>query len=208
MVFEDETSAILSISDYVTEAANGLFLATKYIFALSANDFYSCDIRDVLRVILNNLRKPEMLSVFRLKISDECCAAMNTKEYDFVRELILYSFAVRLPVFQTVCGIDGLSDNQVNSAYDTILLNIDRGVSAYVRGSLEETRRRVKKHKPVAPYRADWFIAYIYDRCGELTAINNRSLFFMGAVDPLFSMFNLRLEQELSQHILSLAVLP
>ncbi len=205
MVFEDETNAILSISDYVTESANCLFVATKYIFALSAADFYNCEARDIFRVVLNNLRSPARLSAFHLSITGDECAAVNTSEYNFVRDLILYSFAVRLPVFQSIGGKSGLSDSQINLIYDTVLLNINSSVGIYVSDSISENRRRLKKYKTIPPYRCEWLKNYIYGHCPSISAVDNRSLFFMGTIDPLLSMFNIQMEQELGKYILSIA---
>ena len=40
MYFEDETSAILNIAEYITTAADSLFKATKYIYALGSERYY------------------------------------------------------------------------------------------------------------------------------------------------------------------------
>lgn len=208
MVFEDETKAILEISDYVTETANGLFLATKYIYALSARDFYSCDIKDVFRIILNNPTKPEKLSCLGLSFSGPDCAAVNTKEYNLIREMILFSFAFRLPVFTDYAGREGLSEAQAVSLYETVLLNADMSAASYVKGSFEETRKRIKKQKPPLPYRTDWLKAYIYGCGGALAEINARNFFFMGTLEPLFSMFSLLFEKELFRLVKALAAPP
>lgn len=206
MVFEDETSAILSISDYITESAACLFVATKHIYALSVDNFYNCEAKDIFRIVLNNLRSPDRLSALRLSTSGEKCAPVNTAQYGFIRELILYSFAVRLPVFQSIGGRAGLSEAQINLIYETVLLNTSEAVGTYITDSFADNTKRIKKNKAIPPYRCEWLKAYIYGHCPELAAVDNRSLFFMGTIDPLFSMFYIQMEKELGKHILSLGV--
>ncbi|NLV87168.1 MAG: hypothetical protein GX025_08140 [Clostridiales bacterium] len=208
MVFEDEMKAILDISDYITEAAKGLFLATKYIYALSAEGFYSCDVKDVFRIILNNPTKPEKLSSLGLSISGEDCAAVNREEYDLLQEMITLSFANRLPLFTDYGGKQGLSEEQTAYVYETVLLNSDKEAACHVWGSFQKTRRLAKKQRPPLPYSADWFKAYIYGNIGELADINARSFFFMGTLEPLFSMFNLVFEKELFLLMKTLAASP
>ena len=203
MYFEDETSAILNIAEYITTAADSLFKATKYIYALGSERYYECDIKDVFRVILNNIRTPERLEAFRLDISAPNCAEMETPAYSAVSDLILFSFDVRLPLLEQQ-GV-GLTDEQALAVYDTVMLGRSVNPGGFIKDSYEDIRRRVKKHRPLPPYKTDWFRAYIYAHCPALAEINNKNTFLMGAVEPLFSMFYLQFERDLQKYVLSLS---
>ena len=201
MYFEDETSAILSIADFISSAASGLFSATKYIYALGSGSYCQCDIKDVFKIVLNNIHAPQRLDAFRLDLS--CCSAMETPAYETVFDLILYSFAVRIPVLSRLDNGLGLSEEQAAAIYDTVLLGHQVNPGGFVQDSFEDIRRRVKKHRALPPYKADWFRAYIYSACPPLAEISN--IFLMGTVEPLFSMFYIQFEQELSKYVLSLS---
>lgn len=203
MFFNDETSAIISIADYISAAASGLFKTTKYLYVLGSDKFYQCDIKDVFRVVLNNLREPERLEAFHLTNTGPYCAAMETPAYAAVADLILYSFAARIPVLtKPDCG---LSDEQALAVYDTVMLGHAVNPGGFVQDSFEDIRRRVKKRRPLPPYKTDWFRTYLYSRCPALAELSNRNVFLMGTAEPLFSMFYLQLEAELKAYILRLS---
>ena len=70
--------------------------------------------------------------------------------------------------------------------------------------SYDEIRKLVKSSKPVPPYSADWYKSYIYANVPLLTAINNKNIYLLGAVDILFTMFYACYEAELEQIIINL----
>lgn len=205
MYFEDETSAILGIADHISTAAGSLFTATKYIYALADSKYYECDIKDVFRIILNNIREPQRLSAFRLDIGSCACAAMETPAYEAVRDLILYSFAVRVPVLGRSESGAALSDEQVQAVYETVLLGHAVNPGGFIKDSFEDIRKSVKKRRPLPPYKTDWYRAYIYARCPALADISNKNIFLLGAAEPLFSMFYLQQESELRKYIAGLS---
>lgn len=204
MYFEDETTAILGIADRISTAAGSLFTATKYIYVLADTAYYECDIKDIFRIILNNIHSPERLSAFHLNISGGC-APMETPAYSAVSDLILYSFAVRTPILGRSENGAALSDEQVQAVYETVLLGHSINPGGFVQDSFEDIRKRIKRRRPLPPYKTDWYRAYIYSRCPALAEISNRNIFLLGAAEPLFSMFYLRLEQELKAYIASFA---
>ena len=208
MYFEDETSAILSISDHIVAASNSLFTATKYIYALADDKYYECDIKDVFRIILNNIHAPQRLSAFRLDISSAALAAMETPAYEAVKDLILYSFAVRIPVLGRSDSGAALSDEQVQALYETVLLGHPINPGGFIQDSFEDIKRRVKRRRPLPPYKTDWYRAYIYAHCPALADISNKNIFLLGAAEPLFSMFYLQHETELRAFIAKLAAKP
>lgn len=74
---------------------------------------------------------------------------MNTPEYERVLSLMVYSFAVRLPVLKNVKTSGGyLNDKQIKTIYDMV---ISKGAGNYdnvIADDFEEIRRMVKSGKP------------------------------------------------------------
>lgn len=197
MVFPNEAEAIQKLSDIVLRAGANLFKATKYLYALSAESFYQCDMKDFIKVILNNMFHAESLSAFHITIDDSTCGVLNTREYFNVFRLIIYSLAVRLPVLCSVKIGDGqMNEKQIRAVYDAV---IERGISNIgntISEDFEHLLAALKKGRPVDPYGAEWFKSYLYSSIPELADISNRNLFFIGASEVLLVLYYLCLEKE------------
>jgi hypothetical protein len=202
MVFPNEAEAVQKLSDTVLRAGANLFKATKYLYALSADSFYQCDVKDFIKVILNNMFHAESLSAFHLTIDDSTCGILNTREYFDVFRLIIYSFAVRLPVLCNVkIGDSRMTDKQIRAVYDAV---IERGISnkgGVIAESFDQLMTAVKKGKSVEAYGAEWFKSYLYSSIPELADISNRNLFFIGAAEVLLVLYYLCLEKEFDSRI-------
>lgn len=209
MQFAKEQAALEEIAEMILDAATNLYKSTKYIYSLSKENFYSCNIKDVFRVILNNILRADALQALYLTTNNSACAEMNTKEYGKIYSLLVYSFAIRLPALRRVeIRGDRLTDGQIQEIYDFI---VSKGVVNYddiVVGSFAENKARVRKNQPVAPYNSDWYKAFIYTHIPELAEINNRNLFLFGTIDVLFVMFHMRLEEELHKLLGKLCTTP
>ena len=205
MVFRNEQDALVDLAEMILDAAANLYKATKYVYSLSKSDFYHCDVKDAFKIILNNIFDSGALRALNLSMDDSQCAEMNCPEYSRVFSLLVYSFAVRLPVLRGVeVRGDKLSEQQLKAVYDYIM---SKGVVNHddaVPESYEEIRICVKKGNPVPPYQAEWYRAYLLGNVPALADLTNRNLFLFGTVEVLFVMFYLRLEQELRTHITTL----
>ncbi len=198
MQFLSERTAIEEVAALILDAAANLYKSTKYIYALSRADFYSCSVKDVFKVILNNLRQVDTLQALGLHIDAESCPEMATAEYEKVFSLLVYSFAVRLPTLQRV-QIQGerLSDAQIQAIYDYIMQKGIANHGELVAESFADMKVRIRKKQQVVPYNADWYKAFLYTYVPSLAEINNRNVFLFGTVDILFMMYYMRLEEEL-----------
>lgn len=207
MRFYSEQNAIEEIGTFLLESSASLFKATKYIYGLSYSDFYHCSIKDVFKIILNNLTKADMLQALGLNIQGDACTEMENEEYSKVFALMVYSFAVRLPTLQRFqMNGERITDAQVQKIYEFI---IGKGVVNYdnvVTDNYTEIRQHVRKKQPIPPYSADWYTAFVYTHIPELAEINNRNMFFFGTIDVLFMMFYMRLEEEMQTMLASLSV--
>jgi hypothetical protein len=197
MVFRDEKRAVATLSELIFEAGESLFSATKYLYALSGESYYSCDVKDVFKVILNNVRSADSLSAFPIHVDDSSCTVLNTAEYKLAFRLMVFSFAVRLPAFCNV-KVEGerMSDAQISAVYNSILKQGISDPSHIITEKFQDIRTAVRKGSAIPPYNAEWFRAYLYGAIPEFAQISNRNFFFFGAVDVLFYLFSLCLEKE------------
>lgn len=202
MEFQSERAAVSIISDVIVKSGVSLYNSIKYIYSLAEDDFYNCNIKDVLKVILNNLTNIDSLQELGLRINADKCSEMNSPEYNNVLSLIVYSFAIRIPVLKNLLiNNQALTDDQLKAIYDNVVSKGARNYLDTIPESYDEIKKLVKTKKAVPPYNADWYKAFIFTRIPELSEIKNKNIFLLGAVDILFTMFYACLEEELENTI-------
>jgi hypothetical protein len=193
----NESEVTAQLSDMILKAGANLFKATKYLYALTADTYYHCDIKDFFKVILNNIFNVDILSSFQISIDEETCPPLSSREYFNVFKLIIFSIAVRLPL---LCNVrkDGctLTPKQVDAIYSAVIERGIENISDAVSDSYAEIAASVRKGREVAPYSAEWFKTYVYTSVQELAEISNRNLYFLGAIDVLLPLYYLCLEKE------------
>lgn len=205
MEFLSERAAFTQLSEMVVKAGVSLFNAVKYIYAISDKDFYNINIKDIFRISLNNIADTTCLYNTGIKLDKSRCKEMNTPEYERVLSLMVYSFAVRLPVLKDVKTAGGtLNDKQIKSVYDMVIAKGAANYDNVITDDFEEIRRLVKAGKPVPTYDAEWFKAYIYTYVPALATITNKNVFLLGSADILFTLYYTRLEEELINTLQSL----
>lgn len=202
MEFQSERTAITMISDVIVKSGVSLYNSIKYIYSIAEDDFYNCNIKDVLKVVLNNLTDIDCLQALGLRINADKCKEMSSPEYNNVLSLIVYSFAVRIPVLKNITvNNQTLTDEQLKAIYDAVISKGAKNYMDTIPESYDEIRKLVKSKKPIPPYTADWYKTFIYTRIPELSEIKNKNIFLLGAVDILFTMFYACLEEELENTI-------
>jgi hypothetical protein len=206
MTFTNESEAVTQLADMILKAGANLFKATKYLYALIAENYYNCDIKDFFKVVLNNIFNVDIMSAFHVSIDDRACAPMNTREYFDIFRLIIYSFAVRLPALCHV-PVNGryMTPGQVAAVYNAVM---EKGVVNHgdaISESFRQIASDVRKGRSIAPYSSEWFRTYILTIIPELAEISNHNLFFLGAVDMLFSLYYICLEMEFEKRINALS---
>ncbi len=202
MEFQSERAAVSIISDVIVKSGVSLYNSIKYIYSLAEDDFYNCNIKDVLKVVLNNLTNIDFLQELGLRINADKCSEMSSPEYNNVLSLIVYSFAIRIPVLKNLTiNNQTLTDDQLKAIYDNVISKGARNYLDTIPESYDEIKKLVKTKKPVPPYNADWYKAFIFTRIPELSEIKNKNMFLLGAVDILFTMFYACLEEEIENTI-------
>lgn len=202
MDFQSERTVVNFLVDSVVRGGVSLFNAVKYIYSLAEDDFYNCNIKDALKIVLNNITDNDCLKAYGLKINREKCREMESPVYNKVLPLIVYSFAVRLPVLKNIkCDGKTLSDQQIKDIYDAVIAKGAENYKGAIPESFEQIKKTVKQNKSVPPYTADWYKTFIYTYVSELSEIKNKNIYLLGAVDILFTMFETCLFEKLEEII-------
>ena len=122
MEFISERTAYTLISETVAKAGVSLFNAVKYIYMIADKDFYNINIKDIFKIALSNISNTTCLYNTGIKLDKERCEEMNSPEYERVLSLMVYSFAVRLPLLKNVRTKGGsLNDKQIKAIYDLVI---------------------------------------------------------------------------------------
>ncbi len=205
MQFQSERQAINTLSNIIVKTGVNLYNSIKYVYSLAEDDFYNCDFNDVLKVIENNINNVDCLKHLGLKINPQKCAEMNSDEYNQVLSLILYSFAVRIPLIKKYTINDvSMTDNQLKEIYITVL---KKGAYNYKQAITEQydfINKLIKKGQPVAEYNANWYKSFILSNVPELAITTNKNIFLLGSVDILFDIFYKNLKNQIQKAIDSL----
>lgn len=206
MNFINESAAINGLADYIVKSGVCLYNSVKYIYSLAENEFYNVDIRDILKIIINNFPETDGIRSLGLRIDDYTCRQMQSEEYNKVLPLMVYSLAVRIPVLKNVRnGDDVMTDDQLYRLYNAVL---DKGAENYreiITESFLETKYLVRKGKKLPPFTADWFKSYILSSVPALSVITNKNMFLLGFADTLFAVFYTCMEDGLSEKLLEYA---
>lgn len=206
MEFISERTAYTLISETVAKAGVSLFNAVKYIYMIADKDFYNINIKDIFKIALSNISDTTCLYNTGIKLDKERCAEMNSPEYERVLSLMVYSFAVRLPLLKNVRTKGGsLNDKQIKAIYDLVIAKGAGNYDNIITDDFEEIRRLVKQNKPVPAYDAEWYKGYIYTYVPALATISNKNVFLLGSADILFTLFHSCLEEELERLLNALA---
>ena len=206
MEFISERTAYTLISETVAKAGVSLFNAVKYIYMIADKDFYNINIKDIFKIALSNISDTTCIYNTGIKLDKDRCAEMNSPEYERVLSLMVYSFAVRLPLLKNVKTKGGsLNDKQIKAIYDLVIAKGAGNYDNILTHDFEEIRRLVKQNRPVPAYDAEWYKGYIYTYVPALATISNKNVFLLGSADILFTLFHSCLEEELERLLNALA---
>ncbi len=206
MNFISETDAINGLADYIIRSGVCLYNTIKYIYSLADSEFYNVSIKDVLKIMLNNMPDTDSMKVLGLRIDGYACREMQSEEYNKVLPIIVYSLAVRIPVLKNVrSGNDCMSDDQLYRLYSAVLEKGAENVEDIISETFLEIKYLVRKGKRLPPFTADWYKTYIYTRVPALAEITNKNMFLLGFADVLFAMFYSCMQDGLSQKLLEYA---
>jgi hypothetical protein len=202
MQFYDETAAIDGLADFTVRGGITMFNALKYIYSLTERDFYNINVKDVFRVILNNIESADSLRSLGLKMTPDVTAAMKSDAYSAVLPIMVYSLAVRLPTLKNAdTGDAAPTDDQIYRIYQAVLKKGADNTGNIVTETFLESKYLIRKGKKLPPFTADWYKQYIFAKVPALSDINNRNIFLWGIADIFFSMYYACFEEALYEKL-------
>jgi hypothetical protein len=202
MDFYDEKTAVDGIADFILRGGVCMYNTLKYIYSLSDRDFYNVNIKDVIKLIINNVTDSDSLSFLGLRAEGEPVAAMESESYRRILPVMVFALAVRTPALRSV-EIDGkpLTDDQIYKIYSAVLSKGASNVDDLIPDTFLEIKYLVRKNKPLPPFTAEWYKNYIFRSVPELAAITNRNIFLFGACDVFFSMYYACFKEALEEKV-------
>jgi hypothetical protein len=190
MNFYDETAAIEGLADFTVRGGITMFNALKYIYSLTERDFYNINVKDVFRVMLNNVENADSLRALGLKMSPEATAAMQGDAYNAVLPIMVYSLAVRLPTLRSAGTAETApTDDQIYRIYQAVIKKGADNTGNIVTETFLESKYLIRKGKKLPAFTADWYKHYIFGNVPALSEITNRNIFLWGIADIFFSMY-------------------
>ena len=206
MDFINEAAAVNALAEEIVKGGVCLFNAVKYIYSIAEGSFYTVNIKDAFKIVLNNVSDTDSLAALGLHIDGQTCGEMLNDEYNKVLPLMVYSLAVRIPVLKNLRGQSGpMTDDQLYKVYNAVLAKGAENYKDAVAESFMEIKYLVRKGKKLPPYNADWFKTFIYTNIPSLSDITNKNMFLLGFADVLFAMFYSCLEENLFEKIKELS---
>lgn len=206
MDFISEAAAVNALAEEIVKGGVCLFNAVKYIYSIAEDSFYTVNIKDAFKIVLNNVTDTDSLAALGLHIDGQTCGEMMNDEYNKVLPLMVYSLAVRIPVLKNLRGQSGpMTDDQLYKVYNAVLAKGAENYKDAVAESFMEIKYLVRKGKKLPPYNADWFKTFIYTNIPSLSDITNKNMFLLGFADVLFAMFYSCLEENLFEKIKELS---
>ena len=178
MRFINETAAINGLADYIVKSGVCLYNSVKYLYSLAENDFYNVNVKDVLKIMLNNIPETDGMKALGLRIDDYTCREMQGNEYNKVLPLMVFSLAVRIPVLKNVKnGDDTLTYDQLYKIYTAVLEKGAENFDDIITETFLETKYLFRKGKKLPPFTAYWYKTYIYSKVPALAEITNKQVF-------------------------------
>jgi hypothetical protein len=198
MLFYDETAAVEGLADFTVKGGITMFNALKYIYSLTERDFYNINVKDVFRVILNNIESADTLRALGLKMTPESTEAMKNDAYNAVLPIMVYALAVRLPALKNAAAEkDAPTDDQIYRIYQAVMKKGAENTGNIVTETFLESKYLIRKGKKLPAFTADWYKSYIFRQVPALSDINNRNIFLWGIADIFFSMYYACFEEAL-----------
>jgi hypothetical protein len=198
MLFYDENAAVEGLADFTVKGGITMFNALKYIYSLTERDFYNINVKDVFRVILNNIESADSLRSLGLKMTPESTEAMKSDAYNAVLPIMVYALAVRLPTLKNAAPEkDAPTDDQIYRIYQAVIKKGGENTGNIVTETFLESKYLIRKGKKLPAFTADWYKSYIFRQVPALSDINNRNIFLWGIADIFFSMFYACFEEAL-----------
>jgi hypothetical protein len=202
MEFYDEKTAVEGLADFILRGGVSMYNTLKFIYSLTDRDFYNVSIKDVIKLIINNVTESDSLSLLGLRADGAATTAMESESYRRILPAMVFSLAVRTPTLKSVeIGGKTLTDDQIYKIYNAVISKGAGNVDDLIPETFLEIKYLVRKNKPLPAFTADWYKSYIFAQVPDLASITNRNIFLFGACDVFFSMYYACFKEALEEKI-------
>jgi hypothetical protein len=198
MNFYDEKTAVSGLADFILRGGVTMYNALKYIYAMAERDYYNVNIKDVFKIVLNNVTDADALKTLGLRNVGPEVAEMEAESYRRLLPAMVFALAVRAPTLKKF-DADGktMTDDQIYKVYSAVCAKGAANTDDIISESFLEIKYMVRKGKRLPPFTADWYKNYIFREVPELAAITNKNIFLLGVSDIFFSMYYACFEEAL-----------
>lgn len=183
---------ISEIASTVNAASDSIYEALKYVYFVCCDDFYKINVKDVFKIALSNVTDSRILSNLGFKLYPEKIGDLKNPQFEEVKKLISYAFAVRLPFIKKYLPLkssftDGDLRDMFKAVCDSGARNIDNIITMDFKTSLKTATKQREQDEPV--FDTEWFKTWVYAYGKEFAVINNKNMFFLGCADALFALY-------------------
>ena len=187
------------VAEAVDKTSRSMFNAIKYIYIVSDEDFYNQNVKDIMKIGLNDIMNPDCYANLGIPYDKSKLGELESEKFAEVVDIFRYTFAVRIPFMRNVMKKFPLKDSQIKQLYNIIseygISNPESIVEYDLKGMMNLAKH--KKEEPV--FDGSWFRRWVYTYGRELSAINNRNLFTLGSTDAMFPLFYSALQDKITE---------
>lgn len=183
---------ISEIASTVNAASESIYEALKYVYFICGEDFYKINVKDIFKIALSNVTDSRILSNLGFKLYPEKIGDLKDPQFEEVKKLISYAFAVRLPFLKKYLPLkSSLTDGDFKDMFKAICEsgaeNLDNIITTDFKSNLKNAARQREQDEPV--FDTEWFKTWVYAYGKEFAVINNKNMFFLGCADALFALY-------------------
>lgn len=183
---------ISEIASTVSAASDSIYEALKYVYFICSEDFYKINVKDVFKIALSNVTDSRILSNLGFKLYPEKIGDLKNPQFEEVKKLIKYAFAVRLPFIKKYIPLkSSFTDNDLRDMFRAVCesgaQNIDNIITVDFKSNLKTATKQRDQDEPV--FDTEWFKTWVYAYGKEFAVINNKNMFFLGCADALFALY-------------------
>jgi len=195
-----------SMAMTIEKAAVCLHNSIKYIYAVSQNDFYNINVKDLFKISLSDINNPHILTNLGISPANSAafkCEVFSSEQYAKLVDLFYFAFAVRTPFLMKNPSVQ---QAKIKAKFFQGIYNacIERGAADHddiVRETFKINLKLAKSNKPEPSFNGEWFRRWIYSHNSELSAITNRNMFLLGCMDALLPLYYAKLTEMLLEEI-------
>lgn len=193
------------LAELINLTSESMFSALKYVYMISADDFYNVNVKDIFKLALNDVTDSTCFENLGLRLEPSKIGEMSTDEFASIKSVIRYSIAVRIPFIRNTADKSVISNNELKDLYAMVCESGVMNPDGIVELDFKQATKMVRFREDEPFFDAEWLKRWIYSFSKELGAINNRNLFLLGCADAMFPLYYSSLTERMAQ-VLSVPV--